>query len=118
MLKADVQKLGGAGPGQVWFDPTAFGQVREARFGTAGWNILPSPGIINLDGSVFRSFRITERFSLQFRAEVFNLTNTPHFNAPVSDVANSRFMQITSTRGVGREGIDERMFRFGLRLGF
>ena len=118
LLKADVQKLGGAGPGQVWFDPTAFGQVREARFGTAGWNILPSPGIINLDGSVFRSFRITERVSLQFRAEVFNLTNTPHFNAPISDVSNSRFMQITSTRGVGREGIDERMFRFGLRLGF
>ncbi len=118
LLKADVEKIGGVGPGQKWFDPTAFGQVRQARFGTAGWNILQSPGIINLDGSVFRSFRITERVRLQFRAEAFNLTNSPHFNAPVSDVANSRFMEITSTRGTGREGIDERMLRFGLRLGF
>jgi len=118
LLKQEVQKIGGAGPGQKWHDPTAFGQVREARFGTAGWNLLESPGIINLDASIFRSFRLSERFSLQFRAEAFNLTNTPHFNAPVSDVANSRFMEITSTRGTGREGIDERMFRFGLRLGF
>ena len=118
LLSTEVRKVGGAGPGQVWYERSAFGQVREARFGTAGWNILQSPGIINLDGSLFRNFRITERFNLQFRAEAFNLTNTPHFNAPVTDVANSRFMEITSTRGTGREGIDERMFRFGLRLGF
>ncbi|GAB4369269.1 MAG: hypothetical protein OHK0021_12300 [Bryobacter sp.] len=118
LLKPTIEKIGGAGPGQVWYDPSAFGQVRDARFGTAGWNILQSPGIINLDASLFRAFRITERMSLQFRAEAFNLTNTPHFNAPVADVANSRFMQITSTRGTGREGIDERMFRFGLRFGF
>ncbi len=118
LLKPNVEKLGGAGPGQKWHDPSAFGQVREARYGTAGWNILDSPGIINLDGSIFRTFRLTERFTMQFRAEAFNLTNTPHFNAPIADVANSRFMEITSTRGTGREGIDERMFRFGLRLGF
>ncbi len=118
LLSPTVRKIGGAGPGQQWYDPSPFGQVREARFGTAGWNILQSPGIVNLDGSLFRRFNLTERFNLQFRAEVFNLTNTPHFNAPVADVSNSRFMQVTSTRGTGREGIDERMFRFGMRFGF
>jgi hypothetical protein len=118
LLKPNVEKIGGVGPGQKWHDPTAFGQVREARFGTAGWNLLESPAIFNWDASIFRTFRLTERFSLQFRAESFNVTNTPKFNAPISDVANSRFMEITSTRGTGREGIDERMFRFGLRLGF
>jgi hypothetical protein len=118
LLASSVRKIGGAGPGQRWFDPSAFGQVREARFGTAGWNILQSPAVINLDASIFRTFRLTERFSLQFRAEAFNATNTPHFAAPVSDVANTRFMEITGVRGTGREGIDERVFRFGLRLGF
>jgi hypothetical protein len=118
LLKTKVEKLAGAGPGQKWFDPTAFGQVREARFGTAGWNLLPSPGVINVDASVFRSFRVTERVNLQFRAEAFNLSNTPHFAAPVSDVSNTRFMEITGVRGTGREGIDERVFRFGLRVGF
>jgi len=118
LLNTTVKKIGGAGPGQKWFDPTAFGQVREARFGTAGWNLLQSPGVINVDASIFRSFRVTERVNIQFRVEAFNLSNTPHFAAPVSDVANTRFMEITGVRGTGREGIDERVFRFGLRVGF
>jgi hypothetical protein len=118
LLNTTINKIGGVGPGQKWFDPSAFGQVRQARFGTAGWNILPSPGIINLDMGVFRRFEVGERFNVQFRAEAFNVSNTPHFNAPIADVANTRFMEITSVRGIGREGIDERMFRFGLRLGW
>lgn len=118
LLTPNVTKIGGAGPGQKWHDPAAFGQVREARFGTAGWNLLQSPGVINVDASIFRSFKVSERVNLQFRAEVFNLSNTPHFAAPVADVANTRFMEITSVRGTGREGIDERVFRFGLRFGF
>ncbi|MBM3757403.1 MAG: hypothetical protein FJW38_25895 [Acidobacteria bacterium] len=118
LLKTQVAKLSGAGPGQKWHDPSAFGQVREPRFGTAGWNILATPGTINLDMGLFRKFTITERISLQFRAEAFNATNTPHFNGPNADVSNTRFMEISSTRGTGREGIDERMFRFGMRIGF
>jgi len=118
LLNTTVKKIGGAGPGQKWHDPAAFGQVREARFGTTGWNLLQSPGVINVDASIFRSFRVTERVNVQFRAEAFNLTNTPHFGAPVADVSNTRFMEIAGVRGTGREGIDERVFRFGLRLGF
>ncbi|HYO84716.1 MAG TPA: TonB-dependent receptor [Bryobacteraceae bacterium] len=118
LVKSEVKKIGGAGPGQKWHDPTAFAQVREARFGTAGWNILQSPGVVNLDLGLFRRFNVTERFNVQFRAEAFNATNTPHFSAPIADVANTRFMEITSVRGTGREGIDERVFRFGLRLGW
>ncbi len=88
--------------------------------------------------TIFREFRIKERMTLQFRAEAFNATNTPHFSAPGGNAsAPSRdaagniltdaviglprlngFMEITSTRSFGREGIDERVFRFGLRLGF
>ncbi len=118
LLKPNVEKIGGAGPGQKFYDPAAFGQVREARFGTAGWSILQSPGVINLDMGVFRRFAINERLNLQFRAEAFNATNTPHFTAPNGDVANTRFMEISGVRGTGREGIDERVFRFGLRMQF
>lgn len=118
LLKTDVQKIGGAGPGQKFYDPTAFGQVRAARFGTAGWSILQSPGVVNLDMGVFRRFAVNERLSLQFRAEAFNATNTPHFTAPNGDVSNTRFMEVSGVRGTGREGIDERVFRFGLRVQF
>jgi hypothetical protein len=149
-IKPVVQYLGGHGRGESWFDPFAFGPVTdptgligEVRFGTAGFNILRGPRYSNLDLGLFREFKISERFSAQFRAEAFNFTNTPHFgnpgtnrssigfNEPLSNSAcNQRtgagctirtlggYTEITSTRGTGREGIDERQFRFGLRLSF
>ncbi len=118
LVKPDVRKLGGAGPTQKFYDPTAFAEVTAVRFGTAGFNLLNSPGTFNTDLSIFRSFSITERISLQFRAEAFNASNTPHFSAPTAAVNSSAFMEINSVRGLGRDGIDERMFRLGLRLGF
>jgi hypothetical protein len=93
--------------------------VTTARYGTAGFNTLRSPGTVSLDLGIFREFRITEGIKLQFRTEAFNATNTPHFGAPANtNVSNPNFLEITNTRQFGREGIDERVFRFGLRLGF
>ncbi len=101
-----------------WFDTTAYAPVLEPRFGTSGWEQLRGPGLVNLDAGIFRRFRLSERASMQFRAEVFNLSNTPHFGNPTSDVSSSRFGEITGIRNTGREGIDERVFRFGLRISF
>ncbi len=143
-VKAEVKKLGGVGRGTPFYDPTAFMPVEfdranSVRFGTVGFNTLQSPGTSNLDLGIFREFGITESVRLQFRAEAFNATNTPHFAAPGGNAsAPSRdpvtgailndpvtglprlngFMEITNTRAFGREGIDERVFRFGLRLSF
>ncbi len=47
--------------------------------GNAGFGIIIGPGLSNWDSAVFKNFRITERFNLQFRAEFFDVTNTPHF---------------------------------------
>jgi hypothetical protein len=113
-----------------WFDPLAFVPVTAARFGTAGFNILRAPGLVNVDGSVFREFRAGERFKFQFRAEAFNVTNTPHFAAPGSNVSNLQlnpdgsirnlngYTVINGVQNTGREGLDERLFRFALRLIF
>ncbi len=114
-VKPVVQKLGGIGPGQPYYDPTAFAPVTDVRYGTSGRNILRTPGVRNLDFSLFRHFRLTERLDLQFRAEAFNFFNTPHFNNTgflTRSVNAGRFMQIT------RAANDERQFRFGLRLAF
>ena len=118
LVKSTVTKLGGAGPRQKFYDPTAFAEVTDVRFGTAGFNLLNSPGTFNLDAGLFRSFSITERFTIQFRAEAFNSTNTPHFTAPNANVSSSSFMEVGGVRGQGRDGIDERVFRFGLRMAF
>jgi hypothetical protein len=117
-IKSDVVKLGGIGTGHPFYDTTAFAQVTEVRFGTAGFSTLDSPGTVNLDTGLFRTFRVREGMSLQFRAEAFNTTNTPHFGVPNGSAGGSSFMIVSSTRGTGREGIDQRLFRFGLRLGF
>lgn len=117
-VKPVVEKLGGAGGRQKFYDPTAFAQVRAPRFGTAGFNSLRGPGGINLDAGLFRRFSVNEKITVQFRAEAFNFTNTPKFGNPNGDVGSSQFMEITTTRGTGREGIDERVFRVGIRLGW
>ncbi|MDX2180951.1 MAG: TonB-dependent receptor [Bryobacteraceae bacterium] len=125
----EVVKLGGVGRGAPYFNPDAFIPVREARFGNTGYNILRGPGTANWDFGVFRNFRLNERFRMEFRAEAFNFTNTPHFSNPGSNVSNYNptvanpltryggYMEITSTaNNLGRDGFDERQFRLGLRL--
>jgi hypothetical protein len=127
-VKENVEILGGAGRGMSYFDPLAYRPVTDARFGTAGFNSLRGPGIFNLDMSLFREFAITERWKLQFRAEAFNATNTPHFGNPGTNASNLQlnpdgsirslggYTEITGLANTGRDGIDERVFRFGLRM--
>jgi outer membrane receptor protein involved in Fe transport len=119
-LKDTVEILGNVSPeqNQRWFDTTAFRPVTEERFGTAGFNRMRGPGFGNFDLSVFRSFPLGANRTLQFRFEIFNLTNTPHFSNPQGSVNASNFGVITGTANTGREGIDERFIRLGLRLGF
>jgi hypothetical protein len=60
---------------------------------------------------------MTSGVKLQFRAEAFNFTNTPHLANPDNNVGDGEdFMTITSVQDLGREGIDQRQFRFGLRV--
>jgi len=65
-----------------WIDITQF---RRQAFGTAGnegHNAFNMPNNKRLDLSVFKNFGITEAVRLQFRAETFNITNTPLFGMP------------------------------------
>ena len=51
--------------------------------------------------------------------ESFNFTNTPHLANPDGYIGDGEdFMTITSTTDLAREMIDERQFRFGLRILF
>jgi hypothetical protein len=130
LVKPRVEILGGIGPNSPYFDPLAFAPVTTATFGSAGYNILRGPSVFNIDFSLFRDFKLSERWRAQFRAEALNLTNTPHFANPSANVSNLQlnpdgtirslggFGVITSTANSGREGIDERLIRFGLKLTF
>jgi hypothetical protein len=115
-VKSEVVKLGGKGPGQPFFDPTAFAAPTCAGcFGTSGRNILRGPRAFNSDLGLFKNFRVNERWMLQFKAEAFNWTNTPVFSNPSANVGvPASFMIINSTDG----NQPERQFRFGLRVQF
>ncbi len=108
------QILGGVGGGQRWFTPSAFAVPAANTFGNGGRNTVRGPNLRNYDFSAFRNFRFTEAINLQFRAEFYNLTNTPVLANPNGSVSSASFGQITSTLN----GAGERNVQFGLRLLF
>jgi hypothetical protein len=109
-----------------YFNPNAFAlppRVPDYRgtpiqtFGNAGRNIIRGPGSRNLDFSIFKSFRTSEGTSLQFRAEAFNLSNTPTFYLPSArsaslTVGNPNFGKLAGSASVGRQ------LQFGLKFLF
>jgi hypothetical protein len=117
-VKTEVEKPGGIGRSAFWFDPAAYAAPPPGRFGTSGFNSVRGPGFINWDFGLFREFAFSERWRLQFRAESFNFSNTPHFANPGATIGDANYGRVTGVVNTGRENIDERQFRFGLRLGF
>src|SRR5262249_43378480 len=111
-LIGNFNVLGGIGPGSKWFDTTAFAPPPPNTYGNVGRNIFSGPSYVNLDLSLFRKFRLTERVGAEFRAESFNFTNTPHFNRPGTTLGNADFGLVTGTLG------DPRRIQFGLKLTF
>ena len=113
-----VAILGGIGAGNPYFDRSAFAAVnipsgQTQRFGNVGRNSLRGPGFTMLDFGLFRSFSVTERLKLQFRAEALNALNHPNFSNPQGDISNANFGFITSTTGQG-----SRIWRFALRISY
>ena len=109
----------GTGPGEYWFNTGAFQPVQTANLGTAGRGLswLRGPGLAQLDLSVFRNFKLTERYKLALRFETLNFTNTPHWSNPntgcsiVNGVCGGSFGQITSSFG-------QRVFQIGAEVDF
>ena len=120
----EVAILGGVGRGESYFDPTAFAPVTGARFGTSGRNILRGPGLVNLDASLFRDFKLFERLTMQFRTEVFNVTNTPAFNNPGATASaptrrpDGTIINLNGYTEITSAQATERQFRFALKFLF
>ena len=81
--------------------PTSFAPVTQQRFGTSTANGYRGPGYANLDASLFKSFRIKSRVDGQFRIEALNVTNTPHFANPGTNVNAEDFGRVTFTANPG-----------------
>ncbi|HKQ80224.1 MAG TPA: TonB-dependent receptor [Blastocatellia bacterium] len=137
-----------------WFDPDAFRIVTCAQpgsattdagralnqyltqfchYGSAGQGILEGPGYKNVDFSLMKNIQLREKLRLQFRAEMFNVFNTPQFAVPnatlgtapnqfLPTVAGGAFpTQVTPSRGPGSISSlvsPMRQMQFGLKLIF
>jgi len=98
-----------------WFDTSAFVFPAAFTHGNAGRNILTGPGVVSMDASVQRNFAlafISEASRLEFRAEAFNLANTPQLGQPNAALGNPAFGTIGATARSNRQ------MQLGLRLLF
>lgn len=123
----------GKGP-DGYLNPKAFavpGTVRSQtgvsiyQYGNAAVGVVRGPGSVNFDFSVFKEFKVTERYKVQFRSEYFNLTNTPTFflggpgsspltcrGTPGATCTNTDFGVLSSGTATGRQA------QLGLKLLF
>ena len=80
-----------------WIDLSGFQDSALGTFGTTRRNAFYAPGYSDVDLSVFKNTKIGERFTIQLRAEMFNLFNRNNFAPPSPSVGGSS--QLSDTIG-------------------
>jgi hypothetical protein len=103
-----------------WFDQSCFPTSALAaalaggtpRFGNSGRNIIPGPGLVQVDASLIKRFSILDRFNTEFRAEFFNILNHPNFALPGSSIGTSSVGIISNTAASSRQ------IQLGLKMSF
>ena len=106
---------------QKWFDTAQFVNPPNFTFGNVGRTVpdVRHPGAFNIDFSLIKETRITERFKLQFRAEAFNMTNRVNYS-----LANDNFSagpdgrNSSATFGTIASSRDARVGQLALKLYF
>jgi hypothetical protein len=101
--------------------------ARIQLLGDTARRVVRGPGSVNFDISAFKQTRLTERYAVQFRAEFFNLTNTPTFFLPSAsstqmtcigpagaacNAGNPQFGALSNGTATGRQ------IQFGMKLVF
>jgi Carboxypeptidase regulatory-like domain/TonB dependent receptor len=106
-----------------WFNEAAFASPAGQTFGTSPRNVIIGPSYHSVDFSMNKLTKVTERISLQFRAEFFNLFNRANLSLPNVDFNSTSFGAISETPDVtaGNPRLAEggpRVIQFGLKVIF
>ena len=117
-----------------WYNPCAFANPPYPdSFGSTGYltgpgalaftggrrEQIPEPGYERINMSVFKNFTTVEHQYLQFRADVFNLFNTPAWGTPSdAGIGGVTSGQITGTRFIGNYMPDPRFLQLALKYNF
>jgi len=98
-----------------WFNTANFQQPGQFEIGNlTRWtpNIRFGP-TKHADLAIMKNFAVRERWKAQFRAEMFNMTNTPQFGRANTTVGSNDFGRVSGTTNVGPRNI-----QLGLRIQF
>jgi len=98
-----------------WFNTAAFVTPPAYTYGTVRrtFDAVRGPGLQNADASLVKNTTV-EKLSTEFRAEFFNISNTPHFSLPNTTLQTAAFGTIGSTV----ISPPQRELQFGLKLSF
>ena len=100
-----------------WFNPNAFSLPPFGTFGNVGRGSLTGPGLADVDLSLFKETKVSEKLGVQFRAEFFNAFNRVNFGPPNTTVFSSG--AINASAGVITTlAANPRQIQFGLKLIF
>jgi len=107
---------------QEWFNTNAFEQNAPGTFGDTGKNILRGPRFFDADLSAAKNAKLTERLSMEFRAEFFNAFNNVNFARPDGNLLDSTYGQITGMAGASSSNTygtaQPRIIQFALKFLF
>lgn len=102
-----------------YFNPASFVVPTPGFIGNTGRSVLIGPGIAKFDFVLVKQTSITERVSLQFRSEFFNLFNRANFGFPNGRLfANAAGAYSGSVGTITTTATSSRQIQFGMRLVF
>jgi len=103
--------IGGPKTVQEWFNTAAFSAPAAGFFGNAAPGSITGPGVIDFDMALYKDFRVTEKATVEFRAEAFNIFNHTNFSGVQTAFGTGNYGQVTSA-------LDPRIMEFALRFQF
>ncbi len=101
-----------------WLNPAAFSMPVAGTFGNLGRNTFFGPSFKQIDFSLLKDMKISERFKLEYRAEFFNIFNHPNFDQPITTFGTADFGKIQNTFGRTLGIGTSRQIQMALRLTF
>ncbi|MBZ5585709.1 MAG: TonB-dependent receptor [Acidobacteriia bacterium] len=102
------------GPGTTYLTPAGFSAPPSGQFGNLGRGALRGPDTWNYNASLFKSFRVKDRFNLELRGEAYNIFNTVQYANPMTNISSPAFGQVTNTL----TGSFDRQLNVGARILF
>jgi hypothetical protein len=114
-IAGDPEVFGAIGPGQLYFDTSAFAAPPENAFSNmTRFDSIDGPGFWRADLSLVKRFQFGGRVAAELRADAFNAFNHPAFGNPNGSFGSATFGQVTGMAGA----YSPRLVRFGARIAF